>query len=90
MSAIRVEKLSESELTARGVKAWPIWTKEVSRFDWFYDEQEQCYFLEGDVAVETADGTTRFGRGDFVTFPQGLKCVWNVKQPVRKHYRFGA
>lgn len=90
MSKVKVEKLSPDELKKRGVTSWPIWTKEVSRFDWSYDEQEQCYFLEGDVTVETPDGSVSFGKGDFVTFPVGLTCVWNVKQPVRKHYKFGA
>jgi uncharacterized protein len=90
MSDIKVEKLSEDELRRRGVNGWPIWTKETSRFDWHYDEQEQCLFLEGEVTVETPDGRrVSFGKGDFVTFPEGLSCVWNVKQPVRKHYKFG-
>jgi hypothetical protein len=86
---VKVEKLAAGDLQAKGVFTWPIWTKEVSRFDWHYDEQEQCYFLEGAVTVETPDGSVSFGKGDFVTFPEGLTCVWNVKQPVRKHYKFG-
>ena len=36
MQTITIEKLSEEELESRGVRAWPIWTKEVSRFDWHY------------------------------------------------------
>ena len=24
--------------------------------------------------------------GDFVTFPKGLSCVWDVKEPIKKHY----
>jgi len=27
--------------------------------------------------------------GDFVVFPKGLTCRWNVLQPIRKHYSFG-
>lgn len=87
---ILVERKTEAELDALGVRGWPVWTKEISRFDWHYDERERCLFLEGDVTVETPDGAAvRFGRGDFVTFPQGLTCVWNVHAPVRKHYDFG-
>jgi uncharacterized cupin superfamily protein len=86
---ITVERIPEEQLKDRGVWSWPIWTKEISRFDWHYDEQEQCYFLDGDVTVETPDGPVHFGKGDFVTFPEGLTCVWDVKQPVRKHYKFG-
>ena len=86
---IKVEKTAEKALRDRGVFAWPVWTKEVSRFDWTYDETEECYFLEGDVTVETRDGAkVAFGKGDFVTFPKGLSCTWIIKKPVRKHYNF--
>ncbi len=85
---IRVEKLPESELTARGVRDWPIWEKEVSRFDWTYDSVEECFLLEGDVTVEAGGESVRFGAGDYVTFPRGLSCVWDIRVPVKKHYRF--
>jgi uncharacterized protein len=38
--------------------------------------------------VETKDGKVEFGDGDFVAFPTGLSCVWDIKEPVRKHYNF--
>lgn len=86
---IKVEKLSQEELKKRGVFGWPIWTKEVSRFPWSYDSIEECYLLEGDVTVETKDGKAiSFGKADFVTFPKGLACTWNIKVPVKKHYNF--
>lgn len=87
--SIKVEKPEPSYLESRGVKSWPVWEKEVSEFDWSYDSTEECYLLEGKVAVKTEDGTeVLFGRGDFVTFPRGLKCQWKVIEPVRKHYNF--
>lgn len=87
--AIKVEKLSQEELEKRGVFNWPIWTKEVSRFPWSYDSTEECYLLEGDVTVESKDGrAVSFAKGDFVTFPKGLSCAWNIKVPVKKHYNF--
>jgi uncharacterized protein len=91
MPEIRVEKNpSEQRLKDLDVSTWGIWTKEVSRFPWHYDEQEVCYILEGDVVV-TPDGQppVPFGKGDLVTFPQGMSCTWDIRQPVRKHYRFG-
>jgi len=87
-TAVQIESLTKEELEARGVTSWPIWEKEVSQFDWTYDSQEQCYFLEGEVTITTDQGTTEIKPGDFVTFPKGLSCVWNVKVPVRKHYQF--
>jgi len=86
---ILVEKPTSEKLNALGVFSWPIWTKDVSSFDWYYDEQEICYFLDGEVIVKTPEGEVAFGKGDLVTFPQGLKCVWNIKRAVKKHYKFG-
>jgi uncharacterized cupin superfamily protein len=86
---IKIEKPGEDFITGRRVRSWPIWEKEVSRFDWSYDSTEECFLLEGRVTVETSDGEKiEFGKGDFVTFPRGLSCTWDIKEPVRKHYNF--
>ncbi len=88
MSKVIVKKLSPEEIEQRGIRKWPIWTKEVSRFDHEYDGAEECLFLEGDVIIETRDGSYHLGPGDFVVFEDGLKCVWDIRQPVKKHYNF--
>lgn len=88
MAKVIVKKLTDSEIEGRKIKSWPIWTKEVSQFDWYYDGDEECLILEGEVIVETNEGNYTIKAGDFVTFKQGLKCVWNVKKPIRKHYNF--
>ena len=88
-AGILVERPDAALLARLGVASWPIWTKEISTFDWSYDQIERCYFLEGRVVVKTAQGEVRIGQGDFVTFPKGLACTWQVQAPVRKHYRFG-
>ncbi|MEO5356391.1 MAG: cupin domain-containing protein [Nitrospirae bacterium YQR-1] len=86
---VSVIKPQEKELKERGIQHWPIWSKEVSKFDWFYDSTEECYILEGKVEVVAKDGKkVEFGKGDFVTFPKGLACTWEIKEPVRKHYNF--
>ena len=86
---IKVQKLSNEQLKKMGVFGWPIWNKEASQFPWTYDGIEECYFLEGEVTVETKDGkSVHFGKGDFVSFPKGLSCTWNIKKPVKKHYNF--
>lgn len=91
MDAIQIEKNpSEERLAELGARDWPIWEKEVSEFPWEYDEQETCFLLEGEVEVTPEGGDpVRFGAGDLVTFPAGLKCVWKILRDVRKHYRFG-
>jgi uncharacterized protein len=86
---IGVQKLTKDQLDKMGVFAWPVWEKEVSKFNWHYDGIEECYFLEGEVTVETKEGkSASFSKGDFVTFPSGLSCTWIIKKPVRKHYNF--
>ena len=89
MDVIIIKKLSQEEIDKIGLKSWPIWEKEISRFEWHYDDIEECYILEGKVTVETTNGgKVEFGKGDFVTFPKGLSCVWDIKEAVRKHYNF--
>lgn len=88
VSGITVEKPTADKLEQLGVGSWPVWEKEESTFDWHYDSVESCYFLKGDVTVKTREGEVSFGKGDFVTFPKGLDCTWQIKTAVRKHYRF--
>lgn len=90
MYAIRIEKdITPENLEELGVRDWPQWSCEVSSFDWTYDSDETCYILEGEVTVTPEGGAAvTLGRGDLVTFPKGMSCVWNVTAPVRKHYRF--
>ena len=86
---IEIRKPTTADMEKAGVMSWPIWEKEASRFEWHYDQTEECYLLEGNVVVETDDGEKiQFGKGDFVTFPKGLSCVWEIKEPVRKHYNY--
>ncbi len=86
---IEIRQLTEEEKKKMGIDSWPIWEKEVSRFDWYYDEDEYCYILEGRVIIETEDGKKyEIKKGDFVKFPKGLKCIWDIKEPIRKHYNF--
>ena len=90
MSEIKVvNRPTSSQLEE--IEQWSIWEKEVSTFPWSYDEMETCYFLDGDVVV-TPDGgePVSMGKGDMVTFPAGMSCTWEIKQPVRKHFIFGS
>lgn len=87
---IEVKKLSEKELASLGVKDWPVWQKGKSKFSWYYDEKESCYIIEGEAIVRTQDGReVRFGAGDFVVFPKGLKCEWEIVKDIKKNYRIG-
>ena len=90
MGRVKVEKPGKERLKQLGIDKWGKWECDVKKFDWEYDEKEQFYVLEGRVKVRTDDGEeAEFGKGDFVTFPQGVKCTWDVKEKIKKLYRFG-
>ncbi|MBD3264037.1 MAG: DUF861 domain-containing protein [Candidatus Omnitrophica bacterium] len=87
---VKITRPKNEEIEKSGIKEWPIWEKEESKFDWYYDEKETCYLLEGEVKIEIPDGEDiRISEGDMVVFPKGLRCVWDIKKKVRKHYNFG-
>lgn len=81
-----VRKPSKEEIEK--YKTWPIWTCQPSTFDWQYTQSETCYVIEGKVTVKDDSNSVTFGPGDLVVFPDGLECVWQVKQAVKKHYNF--
>ena len=77
------------KLDVIGVDDWPIWQKAVSEFPWTYDREEECYILEGKVIVTPGGGEPiELMRNDLVRFPKGMKCHWNILEPITKHYRF--
>jgi len=85
-----IRHADDADLSKRGITGWPIWEKEVSTFPWHYDSEETCYFLAGDVIVTPGGGTpVSMGKGDIAIFPAGMSCTWEIRQAVRKHYRFG-
>ncbi len=85
---IEIRKISQEEIDQKKVRSWPVWEKEVSRFPHTYEEEEWCFFLEGEVIIETETGNYKIFPGDFVIFRIGLNCVWDIRKPVRKHYNF--
>lgn len=88
MKKIDIQKMNLDEAKRRGIDSWPVWTKEISRFEWTYSGDEECFILEGDFSVETDEGIVNIKPGDFVTFKDGLNCIWDIKIPVKKHYNF--
>lgn len=77
-------------LEKKGVFSWGTWGCEASKFPWTYDSNESCYLLAGKVTVTPSDGRppATFGKGDFVTFPAGMSCTWDVSEAVHKHFMF--
>jgi len=83
---IIVRKPTEKEVAE--MKSNPVWSCEVSEFDWFYDSEETCLIIEGEVDVKYGGKSVSFASGDYVVFPKGLSCVWQVKKAVKKYCEF--
>jgi len=81
---------SASVIIKYGIKNWPIWECEPSKFNWFYDEKEICFIIEGRATITTKKNEVYIIKsGDLVEFPAGLNCEWDVSKKVKKHYRLG-
>lgn len=90
MKKITVESnLSEARFKELGIKNWPTWQKEVSVFPWAFVTTEHAYILEGECVMTPEDGSepVTFKAGDLVIFPNGFKGTWEVKKPLKKHFR---
>jgi len=85
-----VSQPDQAFLEKKGVFYWGTWGCGVSKFPWTYGDSESCYLLAGKVTVIPDDGRppATFGKGDFVTFPAGMSCTWDVTEAVQKHYMF--
>lgn len=82
---MRVRKPSQDLI--HSTEHWDTWTKEISEFLWYYEDNETCYILEGKAEVTDRHGNViSFGPGDWVEFEKGLQCTWKVMEPIRKKY----
>jgi len=89
---IKVERNPpESRLSELGVRQWPKWGCDKSKFPWTYSAKETCYLLQGKVKVYPEGHGEEFveiAAGDLVVFPKGMSCTWDVAEAVDKHYNF--
>ena len=95
MDRIKVEQLDDDQKKGLDIPEspirqgpWAVWECEPSTFDWHYDQCEKAYVYEGKVRVRTGQEEVEIKSGDFVTFPQGLDCQWEVLEKIRKVYKF--
>jgi uncharacterized cupin superfamily protein len=82
-----VESISPDDANERGILAWPVSRRGVSRYSWRYDATEVCYLVTGQARIETEDGNVEVESGDLITLPAGLECTWDIREPIAKHYR---
>ncbi len=85
---IKITPMTEEEALTLGITDWCEWTCKPSTFNWHYSEQETAFVYEGDVTV-TANGEEALITGNMlVVFPKGMDCVWEVRETIRKVYKF--
>ncbi len=91
MTQIIVEASPSAEkLASLGVEHWPLWEKEASKFPWEYFEDEISYILEGRAIITPEGGPpVEIGKGNLVTIPSDMICIWNIVEPLRKRYHIG-
>lgn len=85
---IEVNRPDIDELKEMEVESWPIWEHEEDKFEWFYDKTERCYIISGEATIVSEFETITVKPGDFVVFPAGLECIWDIDTAIRKHYSF--
>ena len=84
-----IEIATQEKLKSLGVDSWSSWSCGISEFDWEYDSDERCYIQEGKAIIEAEEGDkVEIKEGDIVLFSKGLKCSWNIIEPIKKAYRF--
>jgi uncharacterized cupin superfamily protein len=95
MKKIKVERLTQYQKEDLKIPdapkkggPWAVWECGPSAFHWHYDDTELAYIYEGRVKVITDKEHVDLKAGDFVTFPKGLDCRWEVFEKVRKVYKF--
>lgn len=85
---IEVDQLEQEELAELDVYSWPIWEHDEDKFEWYYDQTERCLIVAGEATIVSEFESITIKSGDFVTFPAGLECVWDIDSAIKKHYTF--
>ena len=82
-------------------RTWPVWDSrqhpqsppKSGKFHFDYNgdyETERIYIVSGKAIIKPDDGSPllNIGAGDQVFFHKGLKCSWEVTEPMLKHYAY--
>jgi len=64
----------------------PVWGCGIGNFNWLYDDKIISWLTEGEATISYGGKSIIIKAGDFVIFPKGLSCSWDVSKPVKKHF----
>ena len=91
MKVLITSPCSASVIIQYGIKSWPIWECEPSKFQWNYDDKEICLIIEGQARINTQKSDIYLIKaGDLVEFTARLSCKWEITKSSKKHYRLGS
>ena len=92
MRNIQIEaRPNAARLSGLKVNGWTEWKKGNSVIPWKYIEDETSFILEGRAIVTPEGGApVEISKGNLVTIPCGMTCVWEIIEPMRKRYRIGS
>lgn len=85
---IEIDQPEQEELDEMGVYSWPIWEHDEDKFEWYYDKTETCLIVAGEATIVSEFESITIKPGDFVTFPAGLECIWDIDSAIKKYYSF--
>ena len=60
MKVLITSPCSASVIIQYGIKSWPIWECEPSKFQWNYDDKEICLIIEGQAKISAQNGDIYF------------------------------
>ncbi len=94
MADVLIERINEQKKkdldipeSPKETDQWSVWECEPSVFDWEYNSQELAFVYQGEAKVTAGLKEYDIKAGDFVTFPKGLRCQWNVLEKIIKVYQ---
>lgn len=63
------------------------WEAQPGKWEFEATAWEFCHIISGEVVLTTPDGVaTTMKTGDAFVMRPGLKCTWDVKETLLKHY----
>ena len=92
---VQTASFKDKEMLKSTIASWGTWNSEESGGRYAvgisrkkeYNINELCYIDKGKFTITPEIGKPIIVKsGDFVLFPKGLKCTWEVQEPVYKHW----
>lgn len=85
---IEIDRLDLEELEELQINSWATGEYDEEKLEVFYNKTEMCYIVSGEATIVTEFESVIVKTGDFITFPAGLECIWDVDTKIHRRYIF--